>query len=132
MINVKRLMSIGAVVVVIGALSLFSTGALAAAGPAEETGAQYGAAGEAFIDEDGDGVCDNVGTSTGNAYAYAYGYGDSRGTGECNGTGENFVDADGDGVCDNVGTGTGSANSYGGGARMGSNGQRGTGVCLAG
>ena len=94
MINVKRLMSIGCCCCCNwSAHSLFSTGALAAAGPAEETGAQYGAAaGEAFIDEDGDGVCDNVGTNTGNAY----GYGDSRGTGECDGTGVKFfVDADG-------------------------------------
>lgn len=34
-----------------------------------------------FVDADGDGVCDNYGTS------------------------RNFVDADGDGVCDNYGTG---------------------------
>ena len=42
-----------------------------------------------FIDENGDGICDN----------YANG---GRGLGLRNGTGPNFVDADGDGVCDNL------------------------------
>ena len=42
-----------------------------------------------FVDENGDGVCDNYGT---------YGtYGTSKGTG----TGS-FIDGDGDGICDNL------------------------------
>ena len=50
-------------------------------------------AGPAFVDEDGDGICDN------------YVKGQRRGLG--NGTRANFVDADGDGVCDNRGTRSG-------------------------
>ena len=50
-------------------------------------------AGPAFVDEDGDGICDN------------YVEGQRRGLG--NGTRANFVDADGDGVCDNRGTRSG-------------------------
>lgn len=37
----------------------------------------------AFVDADGDGVCDNYGTSRGNGN----GYGDGTGTGVCDGTG---------------------------------------------
>ena len=47
----------------------------------------------AFVDEDGDGICDN------------FVEGQRRGLG--NGTRANFVDADGDGVCDNKGTRSG-------------------------
>ena len=46
--------------------------------------------GQNFVDADGDGVCDNLGTG--------------RGQG---GQGQNFVDADGDGVCDRYGMGQG-------------------------
>lgn len=49
--------------------------------------------GQGFVDEDGDGVCDNAGT----------GRGPERGPGR--GYGLNFVDEDGDGVCDNAGSG---------------------------
>lgn len=49
--------------------------------------------GSLFVDEDGDGVCDNKGT----------GY--SRGHGQGKNYRNNFVDADGDGICDNLGTG---------------------------
>ena len=59
-----------------------------------------------FIDEDGDGICDN----------YQAG---GRGLGLRNGTGANFVDADGNGVCDNAGTGVGRANRAGKGLRNG-------------
>ena len=41
-----------------------------------------------FVDEDGDGVCDN----------YTEG---GKGLGYGRGSGENFVDEDGDGICDN-------------------------------
>ena len=46
--------------------------------------------GDNFVDADGDGVCDNMGSGTG--------------------TGTNYADADGDGVCDNMGSGTGTGN----------------------
>ena len=45
--------------------------------------------GENFVDKDGDGVCDNIGSGNG-------GY---------------FVDKDGDGVCDNIGRGNGRQNN---------------------
>ena len=48
-----------------------------------------------YVDEDGDGICDNCGTTCGS----------------CPG----FVDADGDGVCDNYGTGNGYSCGNGGG-----------------
>jgi len=48
----------------------------------------------AFVDENGDGICDN------------YDGGQRRGLGQ--GTRANFVDADGDGVCDNMGTRSGN------------------------
>ena len=47
--------------------------------------AASGGMGRHFADADGDGVCDNAGTSWG----------------------ANFVDADGDGICDNAGTNCG-------------------------
>ncbi len=53
-----------------------------------------------FVDEDGDGVCDNAGTG--------------RGHGQ--GNGSDFVDEDGDGVCDNAGTGH---SGHRGGGKMG-------------
>ena len=60
----------------------------------------------AFVDADGDGICDNH-------------TGERKGLGL--GTRANFVDADGDGVCDNIGSRAGqrfrdgSGNRYGGG-----------------
>jgi hypothetical protein len=55
-----------------------------------------------FVDENGDGVCDNAGagTSTGR---HGPGFVDQNGDGVC----DNFIDENGDGVCDNAGTGTG-------------------------
>lgn len=43
-----------------------------------------------YVDADGDGVCDNMGSGTND------------------GSGTNYVDADGDGVCDNMKSGTGN------------------------
>ena len=82
-----------------------------------------------FIDEDGDGICDNTGMrisrragatadneAAGNAGASAYGrrlakqnrinFVDENGDGICDnvGTRPNFVDENGDGICDNAGT----------------------------
>lgn len=67
-----------------------------------------------WVDANGDGVCDNVGTAGTNNGAVRPNYIDADGDGICdnaNGTtgkGQrlNFVDANGDGVCDNAGTGT--------------------------
>jgi len=64
-----------------------------------------------FIDEDGDGVCDNSGRSLGRGQGwgkmYRTNFVDEDGDGICDNcaNGENFVDADGDGVCDNLADG---------------------------
>ena len=65
-----------------------------------------------FVDEDGDGVCDNAGQ---NAMGEGNGYMGGRnaefsengphGTHQGSNGGAGFVDADGDGVCDNAGAG---------------------------
>lgn len=54
--------------------------------------------GAGFVDNDGDGVCDNAGQGGG-------GRGGRMGQG--GGRGAGFVDNDGDGVCDNAGQGNG-------------------------
>jgi hypothetical protein len=59
-----------------------------------------------FVDEDGDGVCDLAGSGPhGQGYGRGQGPGfvDEDGDGVC----DNFVDEDGDGVCDHAGTGQG-------------------------
>ncbi len=56
--------------------------------------------GPGFVDEDGDGVCDNAGTGRGHGH----------------GNGPGFVDEDGDGVCDHAGTGH---SGHRGGGKMG-------------
>ena len=59
-----------------------------------------------FVDENGDGVCDNRGTGRGAGFV------DEDGDGVCDnmgaGRGAGFVDEDGDGVCDNMGAGRGA------------------------
>ena len=65
----------------------------------------------AFVDEDGDGICDN------------FVAGQRKGLG--NGTRANFVDADGDGVCDNQGTRSGERLRDGSGKGAGT----GSGAC---
>ncbi|MCL2339459.1 MAG: hypothetical protein FWC59_00970 [Actinomycetia bacterium] len=50
-----------------------------------------------FVDADGDGICDNLGSGSGQNFV------DANGDGIC----DNFVDADGDGICDNLGSGGG-------------------------
>jgi type II secretory pathway pseudopilin PulG len=70
-------------------------------------------AGQNFVDEDGDGVCDTCGSVPGS------GMGSQNGNGP---SGSNFVDEDGDGVCDTCGSvpGSGMGSQNGNGA-MGSN-----------
>ena len=61
--------------------------------------------GPAFVDEDGNGICDNY-ENGGRGLARGRGVGRGRGIGRGRGTGGYFVDADGDGVCDNFTNGT--------------------------
>jgi len=74
-----------AVIVAIAVFTLVSAQAFAQTVENETPVRQH-----AFVDEDGDGICDN--------------YVEGQGRGLGNGTRANFVDADGDGVCDNQGT----------------------------
>lgn len=64
-----------------------------------------------FIDEDGDGICDNW--QNGGGYGQGYG----------NGAGRGFVDDNGDGICDNRqndgGYGQGNGNGFRGGRGCG-------------
>lgn len=64
-----------------------------------------------YIDENGDGICDNCGTNSGSCAGFV----DADGDGVCdnygNGAGAGYVDSNNDGVCDNYGTGAG--NGYG-------------------
>lgn len=59
--------------------------------------------GRYFVDEDGDGICDNYGK---------YGRGRGNRGGGC-GQGRNFVDEDGDGICDNYAEGNCPQNGTG-------------------
>lgn len=82
-----------------------------------------GQGGAAFVDRDGDGICDNAGTSEsrGNKGSKA-GKGKSDGKGKGQGgrhKGAGFVDANSDGVCDNYGSGKGAGSSGGSGKRNG-------------
>ena len=79
--------------------------------------------GPAFVDADGDGVCDNY-TAGGRGQGAKQGRGQGVRSGR--GTGSNFVDADNDGVCDNrtaqksaARRGTGRCNRRGGGMGRG-------------
>jgi hypothetical protein len=51
---------------------------------------------QAFVDADGDGVCDAAATGNGQAATGRQG----RGQGQRGGTGSGFVDVNGDGICD--------------------------------
>lgn len=77
--------------------------------------------GVGFIDEDGDGICDNCGNGDGfvdedrdgicdNWDAAGRGYGRRIGRGR----GSRFIDEDGDGICDNWDAETGRGNGSGG------------------
>ncbi len=83
----------------------------------------------AYVDADGDGLCDLCGAEhgscpTGKGMAFV----DKDGDGICDncgvhhwcgGAGGNFVDADGDGICDNYQSGQGRGCGYGRGGQGG-------------
>ena len=80
--------------------------------------------GRAFVDADGDGVCDDCGFEAGACRGYV----DENADGICDnyadgaGCGRGYVDADGDGVCDRSGSGAcgqGGNGSQGFGAGQG-------------
>jgi len=111
----KRNMVIGIAVVLALTLALVIATAAFAQGPAGTQDGVRDLAGNgncaAFVDADGDGVCDNAGKGMGHAWGFVDENGD--------GVNDNFVDADGDGVCDNAGKGMG----YGRAAKGSANGQ---------
>jgi hypothetical protein len=100
-------------------ISVFAFGAVSFAAAQDEAPVTPPVSqGPNFVDEDGDGVCDNMGKGLRNGKGK--GFVDADGDGKCDnmgtgrglkrgqagdGTGSNFVDADGDGVCDNMGKG---------------------------
>ena len=68
---------------------------------------------QCYVDEDGDGVCDNRGTVCDGRYDVDVDQG-----GVCDNQGQNYVDANHDGICDNQGThcnGGGAEREPGGG-----------------
>ncbi len=86
--------------------------ALSAGVAAAQYGQGSGAGGAQYVDADGDGICDNIGTCPRSVDADGDGVCDNlgdcgRGRGGCGGCGgcggTEFVDSDGDGVCDNIG-----------------------------
>ena len=92
-------------------------GTLAAQGGG--TACPYNACGN-YVDDDGDGVCDNCGTAC--RHAACGNYVDDDGDGVCDNCGTacrhaacgNYVDDNGDGVCDNIGAGGGCHAHHGG------------------
>jgi len=93
----KRNKTIGIAMVLALTLALVVATAAFAQGPAgtRDGVRDFAGNGAAFVDEDGDGVCDNAGEGVG----HAWGFVDEN----SDGVNDNFVDADGDGVCDNEG-----------------------------
>lgn len=71
----------------------------------KETAVQQSPAVSAFVDENGDGICDNAGS--GQCRGNGQGYVDANNDGICDNAGnrQNYIDADGNGVCDNAETG---------------------------
>ena len=80
------------------------------------SGGGQGGYGAGYVDTDGDGICDNWENGTGCGCGYCNGAGQGAGGG-----GYGYVDADGDGVCDNYENGTGGQ-GYGYGAGNGGGG----------
>ena len=114
----KRIALIGVVVIV---MMLALSAVVWAQGPTERTGesapmgrgfrfqdANTDGVCESFVDEDGDGVCDQMGTR-GNRYQ------DEDADGVC----DNFVDEDGGGVCDMMGAGQAEGRGRAGSAQFG-------------
>ena len=104
-------------------LAVCITGAFAAHGGFGRGSGTCLSGGQNFVDEDGDGVCDNW-TGGGGWCGNGQGFIDEDGDGLCDncGTqcvgGRNFIDQDGDGLCDNWasrpmdGTGLGSGRGH--------------------
>ena len=106
------------IVVLVVALAMILSFAAVAYGTDEVVnGRQFGYTNRVqrqFVDEDGDGICDNTGLRAGNGMRN--GFIDEDGDGICDNGG--FIDEDGDGICDNCTNGgvparNGSGRQYG-------------------
>ena len=100
-----KLLTIAAVISVMAVMMIATA---SAQGPMNNPDAVPQMSGDAFIDVDGDGVCDNygtfpnAGTQSGNQMNSQQSHGQAGGNGTRAQLHSNdFVDADGDGVCDN-------------------------------
>ena len=98
----KWMLVAGAVILVIIAVlapAVFAQGPADGYGPGYGRGAMVngGQYGPGFVDENGDGICDNFVDENGDGVCDLAGSGQRQGPG--------FVDEDGDGVCDHFGTG---------------------------
>lgn len=83
-----------------------------------------GGRGQGYVDTDGNGVCDNYAGNGGGRGGYVDadndGICDNYGQGLGNGCGRGYVDADNDGICDNYGqNGCGKGQGAGGGQGYG-------------
>ncbi|MCZ7556606.1 MAG: hypothetical protein M5R41_09410 [Bacteroidia bacterium] len=81
----KTIFQISAIAIVLLAFA-FNSSAVAQSNPKANKGSNTTQVGPKFIDEDGDGVCDNKGTNTGRQYRNGgKGQGQGQGQGECTG-----------------------------------------------
>ena len=99
----KRILNIAFAFVLVSSLVLLASNSVSA-----QTKTSNGQRGALFIDKDGDGICDNVGTHAGQAMNKPAG---KRGQGAGNGTGAGRMGKGagmGTGVCPGTGTGTGT------------------------
>jgi len=147
MTKLKRILSVGAIVLTLGAFSVSAMAASAYTTPAEaaagltgktveevtairqETGKSYGAiAADAGKLEEFAAEMQAIREASGNGNRF--GSGACDGTGECDGTGNAYGtgECDGTGICD--GTGSAYGTGMGGRAMRQAKGARGAGVCL--
>lgn len=91
----------GATLLTVGTVSAFAASQGNCLGDCTKTRAcdttNYSA--QCYVDQNGDGVCDNRGTVCNGRY-----YVDMDNDGVCDNQGQNYVDADNNGICDNQGT----------------------------
>lgn len=106
----KRIINISFAIVFVMALVLLTSNAASAQ---VKTAGQRGAL---FVDANGDGICDNVGTRAGQGMNKTTG-GRGQGTGVCTGAGAGMGTGagtgKGTGVCTGLGTGTGTGTGTG-------------------
>lgn len=96
------------------------TNAIEQANPGSNITQDTAPVGNGFIDEDGDGTCDNCGATTPAGTMSGNQYGAAN-------QGDNFIDEDGDGICDTCGEPAPLAAQDGTGNRYGANGAQGNG-----